>query len=153
GWPYLSLSGYTGTMLASRILIPVDGSPASLCADYAIEMAIQNPGSSFVVLNVQNVSATELSGEFMEGVQERLLQAADKALKEAKARCEAAKIPFETFVRTGPIAETIAQVSRDTGSDHIVMGTRGLGRIQGMLLGSVAMKVIHLAEVPITLIK
>src|SRR5262245_25866996 len=82
-----------------------DGSPASLCAlDYAIEMAIQNPGSSFVVLNVQNVSATELSGEFMEGVQERLLQAADKALKEAKARCEAANIPFETFVRTGPIA-------------------------------------------------
>src|SRR5262245_3909313 len=73
-------------MLASKILIPVDGSPASLCAlDYAIEMAIQNPGSSFVVLNVQNVSATELSGEFMEGVQERLLQAADKALKEAKA--------------------------------------------------------------------
>jgi nucleotide-binding universal stress UspA family protein len=33
------------------------------------------------------------------------------------------------------------------------MGTRGLGRIQGILLGSVTMKVIHLAEVPITLIK
>jgi nucleotide-binding universal stress UspA family protein len=33
------------------------------------------------------------------------------------------------------------------------MGTRGLGRIQGMLLGSVAMKVIYLAEVPITLLK
>jgi hypothetical protein len=40
-------------------------------------------------------------------------------------------------VSPGPIAETIAQV----------------GRIQGMLLGSVAMKVIHLAEVPITLLK
>jgi len=49
-------------MLASKILIPVDGSPASLRAlDYAIKMAIQNPGSSFVLLNVQNVSATELS--------------------------------------------------------------------------------------------
>jgi nucleotide-binding universal stress UspA family protein len=89
----------------------------------------------------------------MDGVQERLLQAADKALKEAKARCEAANIPFETIVRTGLIAETIAQVSRETGIDHIVMGTRGLGRIQGMLLGSVAMKVIYLAEVPITLLK
>src|SRR5215467_4674024 len=81
-------------MLASKILIPVDGSPASLCAlDYAIEMAIQNPGSSFVVLNVQNVSATELSGEFMEGVQERLLQAADKALRatHCEEHCQAAK--------------------------------------------------------------
>ena len=74
--------------------------------------------------------------------QERLSQAAGKSLKEAIAKSEAANIPFETLVRTGPIAETIAQVSR-----------RGLGRIQGMLLGSVAMKVIHLAEVPITLIK
>ena len=140
--------------VASKILIPVDGSAASLRAlDYAINLAAQIPGLSFVLLNVQNVSATELSGEFMEGVQERLLQAADKALKEAKARCEAANIPFETLVRTGLIAETIAQVSRETGIDHIVMGTRGLGRIQGMLLGSVAMKLIHLADVPITLIK
>ena len=65
---------------ASKILIPVDGSAASLRAlDYAIKMAAQIPGLSFVLLNVQNVSATELSGEFMEGVQERLLQAADKA--------------------------------------------------------------------------
>jgi nucleotide-binding universal stress UspA family protein len=36
---------------------------------------------------------------------------------------------------------------------HIVMGTRGLGRSQGLLLGSVAMNVIHLAQVPVTLIK
>ena len=59
-----SSDGYIATMLASKILIPVDGSPASLRAlDYAIKMAIQNLGSSFVLLNVQNVSATELSGE------------------------------------------------------------------------------------------
>jgi len=141
-------------MLPSKILIPVDGSPASLRAvDFAIPMAAQNPDSLFVLLNVQNVSATELSGEFMHGVQERLSQAAAKALEEAVAKSEAANIRFETVVRTGPTAETIAQVSRETGINHVVMGTRGLGRIQGILLGSVAMKVIHLAEVPITLIK
>ncbi len=33
------------------------------------------------------------------------------------------------------------------------MGTRGLGRISGLMLGSVATKVIHLATVPVTLIK
>jgi nucleotide-binding universal stress UspA family protein len=49
-------------MLASKILIPVDGSPVSLRAlNYAIKMATQNPGSSFVLLNVQNVSATSPS--------------------------------------------------------------------------------------------
>ena len=47
--------------------------------------------------------------------QERLSQAAGKSLKEAIAKSEVANIPFETLVRTGPIAETIAQVSRETG--------------------------------------
>jgi nucleotide-binding universal stress UspA family protein len=37
--------------------------------------------------------------------------------------------------------------------DHIVMGARGLSNLQGFLLGSVATKVINLADVPITLIK
>ena len=54
-----------------------------------------------MLLNVQNVSATELSGEFMHGVRDRLLQAAGKALKEATAKCGAANIPFEDLVRTG----------------------------------------------------
>ena len=80
-------------------------------------------------------------------------QAAAKALKEATAKSEAANISFETFLRTGATAETIAEVAREKSVDHIVMGTRGLSRIQGLLLGSVAMKVIHLAEVPIMLVK
>jgi aryl-alcohol dehydrogenase-like predicted oxidoreductase len=44
------------------------------------------------------------------------------------------------------IADLEAQVAREQGIEHIVMGTRGLGSIQGLLLGSVAIKVIHLAR-------
>jgi nucleotide-binding universal stress UspA family protein len=47
----------------------------------------------------------------------------------------------------------IADYARDEGCALIVMGTRGLGSIANMLLGSVATKVIHLAEVPVLLIK
>jgi nucleotide-binding universal stress UspA family protein len=35
----------------------------------------------------------------------------------------------------------------------VVMGTRGLGAVTGMLLGSVATKVIHLSDVPVLLVK
>jgi len=136
-------------------LVPIDGSPASLRAlEFAIEMTGQNPDTSLVLLNVQHVSAMDLAGA-AEGSdwQEAVSEASAKALAEAVGKAEAAGIVFKSEVRTGQTAEAIAQAAHDEGIEHIVMGTRGLGSIQGLLLGSVAMKVIHLAQVPITLIK
>ena len=78
-------------MLPSKILVPVDGSPASLRAvDFAIEMANQNPGTSLVLLNVQNIGATELSSAVMgsDDWQEKASQASAKALKDAIAKSE-----------------------------------------------------------------
>jgi nucleotide-binding universal stress UspA family protein len=142
----------------SKILIPVDGSPASLRAvDFAIEMVAQDPSTSLVLLHVQNTRAIELAGasEAMdtEWLREAGSRASAKALKDAIGKCEHAGVASEVLVRTGQIAEAVGQVAREENVKHIVMGTRGLGGIQGLLLGSVAMQVIHLAEVPITLIK
>jgi nucleotide-binding universal stress UspA family protein len=145
-------------MSPSKILIPVDGSPTSLRAlDLAIKMATQNPGTSLVLLNVQNIRAIELAGASEAGDSDWLREAGSrasaKALKDATGKCEHGDVVFETLIRTGQIAEVIARVAREEDIKHIVMGTRGLGGIQGLLLGSVATQVIHLAEVPITLIK
>ena len=145
-------------MSPSKILIPVDGSPASLRAvDFAIEMVTQNPSTSLVLLHVQNIPAIELAGasEAMDTnwLHEAGSQASAKALKDAIGKSEDASIAFKTLVRAGQTAKAIAQVAREEDVKHIVMGTRGLGGVQGLLLGSVATQVIHLAEVPITLIK
>ena len=53
----------------------------------------------------------------------------------------------------GPVAETIARTALGQNCDGIVMGTRGLGAAAGALLGSVASQVVHLADVPVTLVK
>ena len=147
-------------MVPSKVLVPIDGSPASLRAlDFAIEMTGQNSDTSLVLLNVQNISAMDLADADMADAamgsdwQEAVSQASAKAIKEAIGKAEAAGIAFSRIVRTGQTAEAIAQAAHDEGVGHIVMGTRGLGSIQGLLLGSVAMKLIHLAEVPLTLIK
>jgi nucleotide-binding universal stress UspA family protein len=142
-------------LVPSKVLVPIDGSPASLRAlDFAIEMMGQLPDTSLVLLNVQNIGAMDLAGAAMgSDWQDAASQASAKALKEAIGKAEAAGIAFTSLVRTGQTAEAIAQAAHDEGVEHIVMGTRGLGSIQGLLLGSVAMKVIHLAEVPITLLK
>jgi nucleotide-binding universal stress UspA family protein len=128
-------------MSVPKILVPVDGSPASLRAiDFAIEMAGQSLGTSLVLLHVANIPAIELAGGATptEWLQEAASQASTKALKDAIGKCEGAGVAFETLTRTGQTAETIALVADEEDVKHIVMGTRGLGSIKGLLLGSVA---------------
>lgn len=74
-------------------------------------------------------------------------------LTPAKARLESTGIAFEAHVRTGNPAEVITDFSREYHCDLIVMGTRGMGAIKNLLLGSVASKVIHLTEKPLLLVK
>lgn len=145
-------------MPSSKILVAVDGSPASLRAlDIAIDMLAQKPGASLGLLHVWNLHAIELLGaaEALDTnwLREADKRAADEALKDAVAKCQGASVDFEALVRSGHVAETITLVAREGGYDQIVMGTRGLGGVEGLLLGSVATQVVHLAEVPITLTK
>jgi nucleotide-binding universal stress UspA family protein len=56
-------------------------------------------------------------------------------------------------VEIGSPAETIAKVAREQGCDGIVMGTRGLGAVSSVLLGSVSSRVLHLSDLPVTLVK
>jgi len=145
-------------MSKTQILVPVDGSPASLRAvNFAIEMAAIHPDTSLLLLHVWNISALNLLGvtEAMDDdwLEEAGKRGSDKALNEAVEKTERAKVTFQALARTGHVAETITKVAREEDVHYIVMGTRGLGGVEGLLLGSVATQVIHLAAVPITLIK
>ena len=52
----------------------------------------------------------------------------------------------EAHVRDGAPADLILAAAEHEKADVIVMGSRGLGHIKGMLMGSVSHKVNHLAE-------
>ena len=145
-------------MTSPKILTPVDGSPASLRAvDFALEMLSRNPGGSLVLLHVQNLGSIDIAGASAvmppDWLQDAASQASAQALNGALSKCKGAGIEFKPIARAGLTAKTIAQVAREESVGQIVMGTRGLGGVQGLLLGSVATQVIHLAEVPVTLIK
>ena len=60
---------------------------------------------------------------------------------------------FDTHIVPGHPAETIVDVAKKHDCTRVVMGTRGLGTIDGLVLGSVAYKVLHLSPVPVTLVK
>jgi nucleotide-binding universal stress UspA family protein len=47
----------------------------------------------------------------------------------------------------------LAKHAESKGCDLIYMGTRGLNAMSGLLLGSVATRVLHLAKMPVVLVK
>ncbi len=141
-----------------KILVPVDGSSASLRAlKFAIDQAKGHVAASVIVLNVQNLSTLDLSegaGVMPPGwIEQEENRAAQAALIEPQSICKQAGIPHSVRVERGGIAATIERVSRAEHVDQIIMGTRGFGTIRGLLLGSVAMQVLHLVDVPVTLVK
>jgi nucleotide-binding universal stress UspA family protein len=79
--------------------------------------------------------------------QEELLEA---ALTQARA---CGLEPVATQSAVGAPAQEIVRVAAEHGVDQIVMGTRGRNALAGLLVGSVAQRVVHLAEVPVLLVK
>jgi len=64
------------------------------------------------------------------------------------------KIAHEFLYRMSDDPATeIVTIANDKQCDAIVMGTRGLGRVETLVLGSVTTKVIHLSSVPVTVVK
>ena len=56
-------------------------------------------------------------------------------------------------VAAGHVAKDIVESAGANASDLIVMGSRGLSDIQGLLLGSVTHKVMQLAEVAVLVVR
>lgn len=76
-----------------------------------------------------------------------------EATAKACALLKRAGIDFRLHLEMGEAAEVIAKFARKLKCDAIFMGTRGLGPVKGLVMGSVATKVLHLAAAPVTLVK
>jgi nucleotide-binding universal stress UspA family protein len=140
-----------------KVLVPVDGSKDS---DRAVAYAIGFVANSKapVELHVLNVQPPIVSGGVRmffkhEEIESYYQDSGHESLRTARELLDQAGQSYVQHVSAGPIGETIVAYAKEQRCDHIVMGTRGLGAISGMVLGSVATKVIHLTDVPMTLVK
>jgi len=140
-----------------RLVVPLDGSAASECAlDHALALAAAKPGALLILLNVQTPDALGFPDIRMSGADARALacRQSERVLRKSVEACEQHHVSCETRAEYGePVAETIVRVAGEVGADQIVMGARGLGRFRGLMLGSVTTQVVHLADVPVTLVK
>jgi nucleotide-binding universal stress UspA family protein len=139
-----------------KVLVPADGSDHSERAvRFAAQLARDVARLNIVLVNVQPApSDVDTLHMAQQAILDHLRVRGDEALAPARKILADAGVAHEAKVEIGedPAVE-IARVARDAGCGHIVMGTRGLGALAGLALGSVATKVVHLAEVPVTLVR
>jgi nucleotide-binding universal stress UspA family protein len=139
-----------------RILIPVDGSDTSLAAVrfVADTLAAASHDIEIHLLNVQpplpSAAATFIDSAVLRDFHH---EEGAKALAAAHKLLDGSGVRYVSNTVVGEPAETIAAYAEQRDCAGITMGTRGLGRAAGLLLGSVAHKVLHLSKVPVTLVK
>ncbi|HZP86874.1 MAG TPA: universal stress protein [Burkholderiales bacterium] len=78
---------------------------------------------------------------------------AEKALAPSKRLLQKARIHYTAHILTGEVAPSLVKHAHDNNCQLIYMGTRGLTALSGLVLGSVAVRVLHLAKVPVVLVK
>jgi nucleotide-binding universal stress UspA family protein len=140
-----------------KLLLPVDGSDNALRAvKHALDTRTwYRDLPEYYLLNVQLpvasgavkmfISQQQLDDYYQEEGAARLA-AARELLKSAGVICHAR-------VAVGEIDGCIVRHAKELEASLIVMGTRGMGAVRNLVLGSVAAKVIHLSEVPVLLIR
>ena len=145
-----------------NILVPIDGSDASFKAlDLAADLA-KHYGSTLHLVHVTQtreippalrqwarVEHVQSPPEWLleEAVAENVLTGA-----EDRARAHGAE-SVERIADHGDVASCIIDIARRHAVDMIVMGTRGLSDLGGLVLGSVAHKVTHHAPCTVVTVR
>jgi nucleotide-binding universal stress UspA family protein len=139
-----------------KILLPVDGSEHSVRAARHVVNSLRGCDRyEILLLNVQEpIDAPEVRSHMpADEIEAMQTSRGGDALAPARAVLEQAGLDCTPAVLIGPIAETIARFAADQGCEKIVMGTRGLGAFGGALMGSVTTRLLHLTDLPVTLVK
>ncbi|RPI41596.1 MAG: universal stress protein [Betaproteobacteria bacterium] len=139
-----------------KMLVAVDGSEhAQRTLDKVVELAAEMHAPEVHLLNVQDEPTVygEVALYLTEERARQLVKEAGQRIVDAAAeRLRAAGVSAKTEVEIGDVAPTIVSRASDLGCNVIVMGTRGMGAIASLVLGSVATKVVHLTTTPVLLV-
>jgi nucleotide-binding universal stress UspA family protein len=141
-----------------KILLAVDGSKFSLDAvDCLIEHADWYREKPSVELLTVHLPVPKLPRMNLvvgkNQIESYYREEGEAMLAGAKRKLDAAGIGYKANILVGPVAETIVAHAKKTRCDLIFIGTHGRTAAGNMLLGSVATKVMHIAAIPVLLVR
>lgn len=137
---------------ASKVLIPVDGSPSAERAVRQVVALARGSAAQFEIhlVNVQPPIGSARTYASPDALKEFHRDEAEKVFGPMRTVLAQAGMHPVCHVLVGSVGETVARLAREIGAARIVMGTR---ETSGLLLGTQATGVLRHADVPVTLIK
>src|ERR1035438_165231 len=140
-----------------RILVPVDGSPASTQGlDEAIKLA-KLTGASLRLFRSVNELTFATGFEFYTGdVIGMLKEAGEQVLAEAKARVQASGLDAVTFLAENfgsRVCDIVVDEATKWKADLIVIGSHGRRGVGRLVIGSDAEQIVRMAPVPVLLVR
>ena len=139
--------------MIKRIVLALDGSPESEHGLGVAEELARATGAAITVVHVREMMLAPVVG----GVPRRI----DEDEIEQRVRGDVAKLveagidaDLQIIASTysGGPAHEIAEVARQVDAGLIVSGTRGMGMIKGLLVGSVAHRLPYVAACPVLIV-
>lgn len=142
----------------TKVLLAVDGSQHSLRATRKLlelaEGMKERPQIVPVHVHVPLPrSATVKRVVGSNAVERYYREESEKAVQPSLKLLGKAGYAGKALLLVGPVAETLVSQARRGRFELIVLGTRGMGAAGNLLLGSVASKVLQLADVPVLTVR
>ena len=144
--------------MIKKILVAVDGSePSTNALEQALEHSAKWNAELLIVTVISPISSVAYLGqhEYIAHYKEFLRDSQGKVLDEVSSfvRNNYPDIKFETRLEEGRPSDLIVDIARNEDVDLIVMGSRGLGGIRGLVLGSTSRSVVNSCTKPILIVK
>lgn len=135
-----------------KVLVAIDRSDhAQKTLDAAAELA-EKAGSELRILHVQELGWAARAGSIPLEEHEEAQHIADAAV----SKLNSSGIQASGVIRaalTSRIAAEIAAEAHESGCTAILTGSRGTSGLEGALIGSVTHKLLHLAEMPVIVVR
>lgn len=131
--------------MTTKVLLASDGSNHALrAAEEAIKLSKLH-GSEIVIAYV--------SGDDNRNNSTQLQADVEKKLQETESMIKEAALSHTVQVLYGEPAEAIADFANNQPFEFLVIGSRGLNKMQEMVMGSVSYQVMKLADCPVLVVK
>lgn len=140
-------------MSSPTILLPVDGSAhATRATTYAIKMA-RLMNARLLLLYCHRPFPVKLGEPYFQRAIDTIMATSKALVTPFREMLSEKGIAFEDLIMEGPAGQKICEVAQIEDCEMIIMGSRGRSDLKGLLLGSVAHRVLQQAPCPVLIIR